>query len=396
MKEKMLSDNVKKLKKWRILIAVFLAFVMSISLMCTVACESGNPQEEKPGPNPEQPIDPDGSGDLGDLEDPSEIEDEKIVLKEIPEAGNVKLVDDAIREYLSASDVSEQIAALPKDKVSKDAGALPVKLAWNGNGSVKYTIYIADNENFDNAMSYVVSGFTRELDVYNLLPSTTYYWKVAGDGFDTSDTSVFKTEDLSVRLIYAEGTSNIRDLGGWSADGSFVNYGKIYRGNQLNGYGNWGNNKLTENGLQTFKDDLKIKTEIDLRTQDKDDANQTVNFVDASLPYYKYTIGQYTDILEPSVWNALPNDGNTLVNSMENKNDARRLSYATGNAVRNENAMRRSLKGIFEVLADESNYPVYIHCNAGADRTGTVAFLINGLLGVSEADLIRDFELTSF
>ena len=121
-----------------------------------------------------------------------------------------------------------------------------------------------------------------------------------------------------------------------------------------------------------------------------------MNFVDASLPYYKYTIGQYTDILEPSVWNALPHDGNTPVDSMENKNDARRLSYATGNAVRNENAMRRSLKGIFEVLADERNYPVYIHCNAGADRTGTVAFLINGLLGVSEADLIRDYELTSF
>ena len=59
MKEKMLLDNVKKLKKWRILIAVFLAFVMSISLMCTVACESGNPQEEKPGPSPEQPFDPD-------------------------------------------------------------------------------------------------------------------------------------------------------------------------------------------------------------------------------------------------------------------------------------------------------------------------------------------------
>ena len=392
----MLSGGLKNLKKGRTLAVILLVFVMVITLTCAVACDSGNTQEEKPGPNPEQPIDPGDSGDPGDLEDPSEIEDEKIVLIEIPEADNVKLVDDAIREYLSASDVSEQIAALPKDKVSKDAGALPVKLAWNGNGSVKYTIYIADNENFDNAMSYVVSGFTRELDVYNLLPSTTYYWKVAGDGFDTSDTSVFKTEDLSVRLIYAEGTSNIRDLGGWSADGSFVNYGKIYRGNQLNGYGNWGNNKLTENGLQTFKDDLKIKTEIDLRTQDKDDANQTVNFVDASLPYYKYTIGQYTDILEPSVWNALPNDGNTQVDSTENKNDARRLSYATGNAVRNENAMRRSLKGIFEVLADESNYPVYIHCNAGADRTGTVAFLINGLLGVSEADLIRDFELTSF
>lgn len=397
MKEKMLSGDLKNLKKCRTLAAMLFVFVMVIALTCAVACAGGGREESVDSPaSASDVIVPDDSEDPGDSEDSSEIKDEKIVLKEIPGAGNVKLVDDAVREYLSASDVSEQIAALPQVKVSKDAGALPVKLAWNGNGSVKYTIYVADNENFDNATSYVVSGFTRELDVYNLLPSTTYYWKVAGDRSDMSDTSVFKTEDLSVRLIYAEGTSNIRDLGGWNADGSFVNYGKIYRGNQLNGYGNWGNNKLTENGLKTFKDDLKIKTEIDLRTQDKDDANQTVNFVDASLPYYKYTIGQYTDILEPSVWNALPHDGNTPVDSMENKNDARRLSYATGNAVRNENAMRRSLKGIFEVLADERNYPVYIHCNAGADRTGTVAFLINGLLGVSEADLIRDYELTSF
>ena len=397
MKEKMLSGDLKNLKKCRTLAAMLFVFVMVIALTCAVACAGGGGGGSvDSSASASGEFDPNDSEDPGDSEDSSEIKDEKIVLKEIPEAGNVKLVDDAIREYLSASDVSEQIAALPQVKVSKDSGALPVKLAWNGNGSVRYTIYIADNENFDHATSYVVSGFTRELDVYNLLPSTTYYWKVAGDRSDTSDTSVFKTEDLSVRLIYAEGTSNIRDLGGWNADDSFVNYGKIYRGNQLNGYGNWGNNKLTENGLKTFKDDLKIKTEIDLRTQDKDDANQTVNFVDASLPYYKYTIGQYTDILEPSVWNALPHDGNTPVDSMENKNDARRLSYATGNAVRNENAMRRSLKGIFEVLADERNYPVYIHCNAGADRTGTVAFLINGLLGVSEADLIRDYELTSF
>ena len=397
MKEKMLSGDLKNLKKCRTLAAMLLVFVMVIALMCAVACAGGGGEESVDSPaSASDVIVPDDSEDPGDSDDSSEIKDEKIILKEIPGAGNVKLVDDAVREYLSASDVSEQIAALPQVKVSKDSGALPVKLAWNGNGSVKYTIYVADNENFDNATSYVVSGFTRELEIYNLLPSTTYYWKVAGDRSDMSDTSVFKTEDLSVRLIYAEGTSNIRDLGGWNADGSFVNYGKIYRGNQLNGYGNWGNNKLTENGLKTFKDDLKIKTEIDLRTQDKDDANQTVNFIDASLPYYKYTIGQYTDILEPSVWNALPHDGNTPVDSMENKNDARRLSYATGNAVRNENAMRRSLKGIFEVLADERNYPVYIHCNAGADRTGTVAFLINGLLGVSEADLIRDYELTSF
>ena len=55
-----------------------------------------------------------------------------------------------------------------------------------------------------------------------------------------------------------------------------------------------------------------------------------------------------------------------------------------------------ALKNIFTKLADSSSYPVYFHCNAGADRTGTLAFLLNGLLGVSYADLIKDFELTTF
>ena len=361
----------------------------------TGSSQSGSPSASDSVPADESDFD--DSEEPNESEESEERENDKIVLEEVPDADNVKIVDDAVRAYLSAATVAEQIAALPKAKLASDKGALPVRLAWKGDGSVRYTLYLADNENFDNATSYVIPGLLGEIEIYNLMPSTTYYWKVEGDkAGDTSDVSSFTTEDLPVRLIYAEGTSNVRDAGGWSAGGTSVNYGKIYRGNQLNGYGNWGDNKLTEEGLKTFKDDLKIRTEIDLRTQNKDDANQTTNYVDATFPYYKCTIGQYTDIFEDSVWNALPNDGNTKSDTMENKNDARRLSYATGNAIRNENAMKRSLKTVFEVLADESNYPVYIHCNAGADRTGTAVFLINGLLGVSEADLIRDYELTSF
>ncbi len=140
MKEKMLSGGLKNLKKGRTLAVMLLVFVMVITLTCAVACAGGGGGASGGGGGASGVFDPDGSKDPGNSEDSSEIEDEKIVLKEIPGAGNVKLVDDAIREYLSASDVSEQIAALPKDKVSKDAGALPVKLAWNGNGSVRYTI----------------------------------------------------------------------------------------------------------------------------------------------------------------------------------------------------------------------------------------------------------------
>ena len=47
-------------------------------------------------------------------------------------------------------------------------------------------------------------------------------------------------------------------------------------------------------------------------------------------------------------------------------------------------------------MANENNYPIYFHCNAGADRTGTLAILIEALLGVSEEDITKDFELTTF
>ena len=55
-----------------------------------------------------------------------------------------------------------------------------------------------------------------------------------------------------------------------------------------------------------------------------------------------------------------------------------------------------AIKNIFDLLADQSNYPIYYHCTAGADRTGTISYLISGLLGVPYEDLTKDFELTSF
>ncbi len=40
--------------------------------------------------------------------------------------------------------------------------------------------------------------------------------------------------------------------------------------------------------------------------------------------------------------------------------------------------------------------PVFFHCIFGADRTGTLAFLMEALLGVGENQLAIDYELTSF
>jgi hypothetical protein len=131
-----------------------------------------------------------------------------------------------------------------------------------------------------------------------------------------------------------------------------VKYGMLYRGACIDGYK--GAPQITTNGMQVFKEQLGIRTQLDLRG---DDANVKSNvfgglYVNATLSQYDY-----------------------IFNSASSK---------------------AALGKIFKTLSQEMYYPVYFHCNAGADRTGTLSFIINGLLGVSHEDLTRDFELTSF
>lgn len=51
---------------------------------------------------------------------------------------------------------------------------------------------------------------------------------------------------------------------------------------------------------------------------------------------------------------------------------------------------------VFKVFLDEKNYPIAFHCIAGQDRTGSVAFILNGLLNVPEEELYLDWEATGF
>ena len=50
----------------------------------------------------------------------------------------------------------------------------------------------------------------------------------------------------------------------------------------------------------------------------------------------------------------------------------------------------------FRLFTDRSNYPIDFHCIAGQDRTGSLSFILLGLLGVSEEELIKDWEATCF
>jgi protein-tyrosine phosphatase len=55
---------------------------------------------------------------------------------------------------------------------------------------------------------------------------------------------------------------------------------------------------------------------------------------------------------------------------------------------------REAFTKCFKVFLDEANYPIVFHCIAGADRTGSLACILNGLLGVEAELLHKDWQYT--
>ncbi len=280
----------------------------------------------------------------------------------------VDLCDSAVREYLNAKTEAQQAQALQQYdglRLTKQA----LTFTWESAGSKLYTVTFADNEGYENPWVYETPIPSIE-PAGIFLPGTTYYYKV-----EAKDTGAlvledsFTTKDAPVRFITAYEVTNVRDLGGWKTEsGKTLRYGLLYRGGITNPAGE---NNFPEKDAALLRDTLGIRTEIDLRTPRQDDRNQTVSILGEDAAYYKTPIHGYGCII-PGFQQFSP------------------VYRAYSPSITD------SIREIFHILSDESNYPIYFHCNAGADRTGTVAYLISGVLGVPYEDLTRDFELTSF
>ena len=54
-------------------------------------------------------------------------------------------------------------------------------------------------------------------------------------------------------------------------------------------------------------------------------------------------------------------------------------------------AGKAKVKEVFTDLANPDNYPIYCHCTYGLDRTGTVCYLVEALLGFSDWNLSHDY-----
>ena len=263
-----------------------------------------------------------------------------------------------------------------------------------------WKIEISTDRDFKNAKVYYAENVETEkrkgepdicrfrIATPNFLLGETYFWRVTanlscsreGHGevwklckcgenresgkFDiVSSAASFKTADTPPRWIRIEGrVDNIRDLGGWkTVDGRRVKQGLVFRGQGLNDNSAngeiKGRNRLYLEDVDFLTKTLGIKTDLDLRSSAEtadmtaSPLGETVNFVQVSSQSYK---GIFTD--------------------------------------EGKKTMAKNVK----LFADGKNYPIYFHCIAGADRTGSLAYMILGILGVPEHDALVEWEHTFY
>ncbi len=241
-----------------------------------------------------------------------------------------------------------------KRKGTEHSYPAPVRFSWSAEGlHDALRLIISTDEKFTNPREVMCSSVACSVDVYNLRAGQRYFWKI-GDSIHDTNSAVndFWTLDEAPTMYRVEGLTNVRDLGGWKTlSGKQLKRGLIFRGCEMDTH-----HHITDEGRRVMLEELGVRTDLDLR-------EEAVGIIDRSplgpsVRFELIPVKAYGEYLEPE--------------------------------------QNSACRHVFDLLADETAYPIYVHCWGGADRVGTVILLLNAMLGVDDESLMKDYELTSF
>ena len=288
---------------------------------------------------------------------------------------------------------------------------LPLKLEWSG-GKGPYEVKVE----LGGKIVFSTNVADRTVNVWNLEIAREYAWTVC-DGGECAR-GHFKTLDLAPRLMYVPNVANIRDLGGRiGLGGRRVRQGRVFRSAGLNSnadvfFSCEETLKMYEDGVLEKKfgeKGRKIKEQIDrdkgeykfdpkapflrknLKRDEKDWRKGKTKMTAEGVRIATEELGWKSDLdlrSDVECWGMTGSPAGDKVKWWHYP--ARAYS---GLALPEAKA---SFAKAFRVFLDEKNYPIDFHCIGGADRAGSLAFILNALLGVSDEELDKDWEITCF
>lgn len=212
-----------------------------------------------------------------------------------------------------------------------------------------------DNVSYDPSdytVSYIADYAPSTAIVANTKPigkavdGVTYYNEVPNQEtpFSSANTAGTVKPLDRLRWLNTPNAVNVRDLGGWACDGGTVRYGLLFRGGEVSAA-----------DRDVLVGECGVRHDLNLRGTAE--ATWTVSPLGSDV--------RFTAAADYNWYSATVND-----------------------------AWKANLRCVFDAVTH--NEPVYFHCAAGADRTGTLACVLEGLLGVSQSDIDKDYELTCF
>ncbi len=178
---------------------------------------------------------------------------------------------------------------------------------------------------------------------------------------------------VSSRLVFMDSIQNLRDIGGYQTKrgNKTTRWGKIFRSGKVNA--------LSERDTVRL-DNLKIKTIIDLRTNEEM-ANSPITYSKANIVRIPISLGNLENIT-PRLEEGTIRKGDGIVFMQDLY-----LQYVANHSGEFAQAM--------DIFLNKDNYPILFNCTLGKDRVGFLAALLLISVGIPEETVMYDYMLTN-
>jgi len=171
------------------------------------------------------------------------------------------------------------------------------------------------------------------------------------------------------RCVRFEAVFNFRDLGGyWAGDGRRLRWGRLFRSDALQ----W----MTQGDAHKAREVLAVRSVVDLRDSEEVERNGRAPFAHGPVSYFHIPILDGERRASQQAQDSPHFDMAGLYLKM--------LAKGAGDFVQ-----------AVHTVSTRAHEPVVFHCAAGKDRTGLLAAILLGALGVSDDDIVEDYALTA-